>query len=432
MASISTDANGNRTILFFGVREKREVIYLAKTPLKVVKGIKSNIESLVAGLKANLPMDGQVAQWISGLDDGLRSRLADMQLIERQTDKKTTTLGEFIDSYHAKRTDWKPNSLKNHQQCKGWILDYFGSDRNVREITTIDADDFRRHLSNHLAEDWVRRLCGFARQYFSAMGKMIESNPFGKMKNIAMKGNDERYFFMDNALTMKVMQAMADDEWRLVFGLCRYAGFRCPSEHGALHWHEIDWKKGKITFISPKTGKRSLPLFPELIPLLKAMPKKGEKVFPDYTPETNLRHHFMCQLLKAKIEPWPKIFQNLRSTRETELMETFPAHVVCAWLGNTEAVAKKHYLQVTDDHFRRATAQNTEQKITLDSTSRVNAKITKTTKSRDLVSLQISSPVIRREEYTQQESRNRKSMRKTKDNLADRAEDRALSDLLGF
>ena len=49
-------------------------------------------------------------------------------------------------------------------------------------------------------------------------------------------------------------------------------------------------------------------------------------------------------------KPW----QNLRSTRETELVETFPVHVAAAWLGNTEAVAQKHYLQVKGEHFKRA------------------------------------------------------------------------------
>ena len=29
-------------------------------------------------------------------------------------------------------------------------------------------------------------------------------------------------------------------------------------------------------------------------------------------------------------------------------------HVVCSWIGNSEAVAAKHYLQVTDKHFARA------------------------------------------------------------------------------
>ncbi len=35
-------------------------------------------------------------------------------------------------------------------------------------------------------------------------------------------------------------------------------------------------------------------------------------------------------------------------------METHPAHVVCAWIGNSEAVARRHYLQVTDDHSEKA------------------------------------------------------------------------------
>ena len=57
---------------------------------------------------------------------------------------------------------------------------------------------------------------------------------------------------------------------------------------------------------------------------------------------------------KAGLRPWPKLFQNLRSTRESELAETFPMHVVCAWIGNSQPVAAKHYLQITDEHFEQA------------------------------------------------------------------------------
>ncbi len=49
-----------------------------------------------------------------------------------------------------------------------------------------------------------------------------------------------------------------------------------------------------------------------------------------------------------------KLFQNLRSTRETELAESLPIHIVCQFMGNSEAVAKKHYLRVTDEHFADA------------------------------------------------------------------------------
>src|SRR5262249_37613010 len=48
---------------------------------------------------------------------------------------------------------------------------------------------------------------------------------------------------------------------------------------------------------------------------------------------------------------------NLRASRETELAAEYPIHVVCAWIGNTEMIAAKHYLQVTDDYFRLATRE---------------------------------------------------------------------------
>jgi len=45
------------------------------------------------------------------------------------------------------------------------------------------------------------------------------------------------------------------------------------------------------------------------------------------------------------VRPWER-------PRETELLETFPAHVVFSWLGHTAAVARSQYLQTTD--FDRA------------------------------------------------------------------------------
>jgi hypothetical protein len=69
----------------------------------------------------------------------------------------------------------------------------------------------------------------------------------------------------------------------------------------------------------------------------------------------NLRTELDRAIKRAGLEPWPKRFQNLRSTRETELTDQgFPQHVVCAWLGNSPKVAHKHYLQVTPAHFAAA------------------------------------------------------------------------------
>jgi hypothetical protein len=57
---------------------------------------------------------------------------------------------------------------------------------------------------------------------------------------------------------------------------------------------------------------------------------------------------------RAGLLTWPKMWQNLRSSCETDLSASAPLHVACAWIGNSTNVAMKHYLQVTESHFRQA------------------------------------------------------------------------------
>jgi len=70
--------------------------------------------------------------------------------------------------------------------------------------------------------------------------------------------------------------------------------------------------------------------------------------------------HRTCELsstascVSAGLTPWDKPFHNMRATRQTELSDQFPEHVICQWLGNSQAVATKHYLHTTDEHFERA------------------------------------------------------------------------------
>ena len=165
--------------------------------------------------------------------------------------------------------------------------------------------------------------------------------------------------------TNKVLGACPDAEWRLLFALSRYGGLRCPSEHLALRWADVDWERSRLTVHSSKTEhhpggeSRLVPLFPELVPHLREVfewaEPGGEYVITRYRhPSANLRTQLNRIIKRAGLKAWPKLFQNLRSTRQTELEEDFPTHVVCAWMGNSRPVAMKHYLQVTDEHFERA------------------------------------------------------------------------------
>ena len=103
-------------------------------------------------------------------------------------------------------------------------------------------------------------------------------------------------------------------------------------------------------------------MFPELRPHLEEcfdLAEPGsEFVITRYRDtNANLRTQLLRIIGRAGVQPWPKLFQNLRSTRETELADDFPMHVVCQWIGNSQPIAAKHYLQVTDEHFSKALQQ---------------------------------------------------------------------------
>ena len=48
----------------------------------------------------------------------------------------------------------------------------------------------------------------------------------------------------------------------------------------------------------------------------------------------------------------------MRRTRETELASKYPLKDVTEWIGNSEDVAKKHYLMATDETFTRASKES--------------------------------------------------------------------------
>jgi integrase len=195
--------------------------------------------------------------------------------------------------------------------------------------------------------------------------ELIDRNPFKDADRATSSGDRRRQFFVTREITSRVLDALPDAEWRLLFALSRFAGLRCPSEHLCLRWSDVDFAAGRMLVTSPKTehhdGKesRTVPIFPELRPYLEEVYDLAidgtEFAITRYRrSNANLRTSLIRYIRRAGLEPWPKLFNNLRSSCQTELEEHFPSHVVCAWLGNSERVAREHYLQVTEAHFERA------------------------------------------------------------------------------
>lgn len=367
MASISREANGRRTVQFVAADRRRKSIRLGKVPQRVAEAVKVGVERLVAAASFGHTVDDETARWLYELDDAMHAKVAAVGLAPA---RESAALGAFIDAYIDARNDAKPATLTTFRRAKKKLLGYFPADARLRDVTPGDADAFARWLrapkDGGLSEATARKTVSIAKQFFRAAvrKKLIVENPFADLSG-TVPANRKRDYFVSREEAAKVLDACPDAEWRLLFALSRYGGLRCPSETLRLRWTEIDWAENRMTVGSPKTehheggSSRVVPIFPELRPyLLDAFEHAAdgdEYVISRYRSGTqNLRTQLTRIIRRAGLEPWPKLWQNLRATCETELVEMFPAHVVSAWIGNSQAIAAKHYLQVTDEHFARA------------------------------------------------------------------------------
>ena len=192
---------------------------------------------------------------------------------------------------------------------------------------------------------------------------MIAATPFADV-SAGKDSNDENAAFVERATVEKVMAATADNGWKLIIALSRYAGLRIPSEMVSLRWEHVLWDQRRVIIHAKKTRKiegkavRIIPLFDELEPLLRRQLEEAEDgavyVLPD-----RLRLHAnpgtMLQKLmtRAGVKPWPRQFHNMRASLQTELLDIVGPKATCDWLGNDERTAHKHYLRTTDGHFAR-------------------------------------------------------------------------------
>ena len=322
-------------------------------------------------------------QWVKDLKPTLAKKLARVGLIPNPEPKAAIKLGEHLANYFAKRTDVKESTLTNWRHTRRCLLAFFGADRLLSSITPGDARDWERWLKSGesrenryahrkategLSPNTIRKRVSNAKQFFedAVSRDLLRKNPFLGLKG-TVGSNRERDHFIDREAASKVLNACPNAQWRLLFALSRYGGLRCPSEHLALTWDDVNWADGKILVRSPKTehhegkGSRWVPIFPELRPYLEQVWEEAEPgtrcVITQYrTKNTNLRTQLERIIRAAGLKPWPKLFQNLRASRATELASEHPAHVAAAWLGHSTLVANKHYWQVTDSDFARATA----------------------------------------------------------------------------
>lgn len=238
-------------------------------------------------------------------------------------------------------------------------------------MTCGDAEDFRVWLQTKardvpegsppkgLALNTVRRRIGRAKQFFGAAlrHRLIESNPFAGEAS-AVGANIERQVFVPAEWIERCIRVAPCEDWRIMIAFARYAGMR-SHETRMQRWEDIDIANARMIIRSQKTPPtRVCPIFPELMPHIRRAremaPPGAEFVQTRYSVSANIGTTFAKIVERAGLVPWEKLFQNLRASRETELMAVYPVKDVSAWLGNSAPIAMKHYAMTMQDSFDRA------------------------------------------------------------------------------
>jgi hypothetical protein len=135
-----------------------------------------------------------------------------------------------------------------------------------------------------------------------------------------------------------------------------------------LAWCNVDFEAGRLTVTSPKTehhadvATRIVPIVPRLHAILMDAFEAAEPDTVLVVPmlrnaDANLRTHAHRLMLRAGVEPPPKVFVNLRSSCATDWAKEHGRHVAAKWCGHSPLIALRHYAQVRPEDFDRATGR---------------------------------------------------------------------------
>jgi integrase len=386
MATIRKRPNGTLELRYVDANGDRRSLYLPRKTTKLLaETVAAKVDHIVNRQVTGTEPDRNVAQWLADLPDTLYGKLTKAGLApprqpapapepEPEPEPQLPTVEQWTEKYLSKHAV-KAGTLEQLEITARSLVKFFGTDRRIDQITAGDAEDYRRWLEKTgnerqkyrtgLAKNTTRRRIGRAKQFFQSAVKheLIPQNPFADEAS-AVGGNDERLFLVPAEWIERCIRVAPCEDWRIILAFARYAGMR-SHECRIQRWEDIDLVNKRMLVRSHKTPPvRSCPIFPELLPhLLRAKemaPAGAEFVQNRYSPDANLLTTLGKIITKAGLVRWPKLLQNLRATRETELLANYPTKDVTSWLGNSPAVAQKHYAMTTQASFDRATANGAQ------------------------------------------------------------------------
>lgn len=381
MASISTDNQGLRRILFTDGNGNRKTIRLGDTPMKDALVIRVHVERLVKARRTGQPEPEATTAWIADLGDVMRTRLERVGLVAARPEPMAEPVKLLLSAWLRKciecKVDAAQSTVANMEQAEKTLNEYMGADKALIDVTPMDAQGYesflrarkctRGSMNKTMAEATVRRQCRRAKQFFAAAvdARKLTVNPFAKIKTSDVV-NKSREHYVTAAEFDAMLDVCPDLEWKLVLSLAYRAGLRCPSETHRLTWGDANWATETLTVHATKTkrdsegGIRHVPMAPELKALLLEAFEKAqegdERILTQPADKSNMRTTLYKLMARAGVKRFNKPFQNMRCTCETNwLAAGIPEYQVSRWIGHEVEVSRRHYDQVRAEYAKLVT-----------------------------------------------------------------------------
>lgn len=373
MANVRKCSRGSIEIRFM-VGDDRRSFRPGKCTESQAESIGKTLDKLVWYVTNDERIPKHVVAWVESLTDRQHAKLASWGLVEPRVriERKAYPLSDWLDGY-IKRGKRDESTTKQLNRVRVNLLAYFESDRCITTIGKGDAEDFRIYLETKarkvgkdkppagLGKNTVRRRIGRSREFFNlaVRREIIAVNPFAD-EAVTVGNSPDRQFFVPADWIERCTKQAGCEDWRIMLAFARYAGMR-SHETRMQRWSDIDIPNRSMIVRSNKNPpERICPIFPELLPHLmraREMADGGaELVVSRYGPKNNVGETFKKIIKRAGLTAWPKLMQNLRATRETELIAVYPIKDVASWLGNSAPIAMKHYAMTMQSSFERAIA----------------------------------------------------------------------------
>ena len=248
------------------------------------------------------------------------------------------------------------------------FIAFLGQSRRTKDISTLDLQSYKRKLEKQYASSKHRLNLHVSNLktlfHWAQKNDILKQIPNIDALSRCKIVNKQRRIFTHEEINK--LLAVADTKMKAMIWLGLNCGFGC-TDCSELQWKHLGLAAGRVIFPRGKTGvPRNLPLWPETIEALRAVPKKGKLVFyttkgnpfvrnilrtdsngnEKYAPINSITTKFSRMIKRAGLDvPKGTGFYTLRRTAATMAARSGDPFAVQRLLGHANLLMATRYVQ---------------------------------------------------------------------------------------